>query len=204
MLRKALLVYISCFALAHILAGCNCPPAAHYRYHWTDMKLNTKGYVIADRKVQQDADSSTDFSHRELMLEVRPQYELLALQQRTTLGWTNAAYALKCINAVYTTDRHIMQLRVLSLRPYDAAHPALSDITEYFRSTSHDDKGWVTGLGPLNLGLPQSAKSSWSVDDYYRLFLAVKPTPGSQQIFEVELLLSDSSKIVAQTAEMQF
>jgi hypothetical protein len=206
MIRKAFIVYLACFAFAHVLSGCcNCPPAPTHSYRWIGTKLETVSYTITEGKVQADADTSMDFSSRSLMLEVRPTYELLSMKrQQHSMHWVNSAYAYKCVDEFYQTQQPIMQLRVVSLTDYDATHPAMSDITEYFRSAEYDGNGMVKGLGALNLGLPESKNSSYGVSTYFRLLLAVKPGVGTEQQFKVELTLEDNSKIEQVTPVLRF
>jgi hypothetical protein len=199
MLRKSALLYITCFALANILTGCcNCPPAPTYNYRWTQLTLTNKSYTIDTGKVSFIADTTNDFTTKNYMIDAMLAYELLASNTNNKWSFTNQAYACKCISSFYNPQKSITSLKVFTINPYDNTHPAMSDITEYFRSPKHTGNGAPDGLGNLNLGLPESSHYSPPYGSFW-LFLATKPSLGSLHQFKVEITLSDSSTITANT-----
>lgn len=194
-MKKALLLYFAFFALGHLLSGCcNCPSVGvPYRFRWTGIILNSYRYVADSGVLSTFPDSSGDFTGKNYMLSVKPQFALLVHNMRRRTSFANTAYACSCAEQEYNPEQAIVSLRVFTATDYDVTHPAGSEVTAYFRSANYSG-----GLSELQLNIPQTSYS-YGVYEEYRLFLATKPTTGTSHQFRVELRLANDSVLSVQT-----
>jgi hypothetical protein len=203
MLRKTAILYISFFAIAHFLAGCcNCPPSPHYRIKWTQPKLRGYSYTIDSGRITVMLDTSNDFSSGNYMMDVTMGYELLAANTPRSSGLTTQAYACKCDPVIsYTPDHKLSSLKVFTIKAYDNSHPAMTEVTEYFKSPKYTN-GNPDGLGNLELNLMQS--TYYNTPGSFQLYLSTRPTIGTVHQFKVELKLDNDSTITALTPALMF
>ena len=204
MLIKSILLTIAWFALAVVISGCcNCPSAPTHNFRWTTLTTSTHGYTILDREVSYPDDTCVDFSDSALVIRAELGYELLAAQQAKPFSLFNQAYACSCVDGFYKFERSLSSLKVLTLQPFDTQHPAMSDVTEYFKSKRFTNNGYPDGLGDLNLRLENSSIYEMP-DSKFDLYLDRKPVPGADYQFRIVLTLNDGSTIESTTSKLQF
>jgi hypothetical protein len=204
MLRKVAALAIAWYAMAVILAGCcNCPPAPTYNLRWTTLAVNTYSYTVADNMVTESADSSMDFSANNLMIRAHLDFELITATESGRFSMINQAYACKCIDGFYHPEHALSSLKVISVNAFDNDHPAMSDVSKYFRSKKSFSNGQPDGLGDVNLDIKNSSTYEMPKNDF-RLYLDKRPAVGGDHQFTVVLTLNDSSTIVATTPILRF
>jgi len=182
MLRKAAALSIAWYVIAIILSGCrnncNCPPQPTYNFRWTNMAVTTHAYSITDWIVSESPDTSLDFTAKSLLIKARLDYELITATQCPGPSMINQAYACSCADPLYNPDRTLSSLKVISVHPFDITHPAMSEVTEYFKSKNYNDKGQPDGLRNLDLPLGQGYKGKMPVKDY-DFYLYKRPAIGT-------------------------
>ena len=202
MLKKAITLYLVTFILGIILSGCcNCNNQ-NFRFRWKDLKLSSRAYTINAGSVNSVADTGTNFAGKGYLLQVFLSGELIAANHSWANGLVNQAYACKCAGDSYQSQQSITQLRVFTVNDYDSAHPAMSDVTEHFKSPKYSQTG-ADGLGPLYTGIPTAAYHS-SPGAAFELYLDTKPTIGAGHQFKVVVALADGSIFSGNTPILQF
>jgi hypothetical protein len=201
MLRKTAIIYISFFAIAHLIAGCcDCGPMPAYRIKWAQPRISNHSYEINSGRVDLLADTSNNFSAKNYAMSVNMGYELLAAKHHC--GIINQAYACKCDqSASYTPNYKLSSIKVFTVNAYDSTHPAQSEVTGYFKSQKFSD-GIADGLGDLNLNLSQGV--FYNYPGSFFLMLGNRPGPGTVQQFRVEVMAENDSTYMALSPVLQF
>jgi hypothetical protein len=208
MLRKAAALSIAWYAFAIILSGCrdkcNCPPQPTYNFRWTNLGVTTHAWPIKDWIVTENPDTSLDFTAKSLLIKAHLNYELItATQCPGQRSIFSQAYACSCVEPNYHPEHALSSIKVITVQPFDGAHPAMTEVTDYFKSKNYNDKGQPDGLRSLNLRLDYGYAGEMPLS-YYDLYLDRRPTLGSDHQFKVVFTLSDSSTISATTAVVRF
>ena len=105
----------------------------------------------------------------------------------------SSAYATKCDCGTFAHEplENILDVSIKTIYPFDTAHPAGSDVTEYFYS--YIDEYTHFEPGDLN------SETGWQDGDEYQhqIFLMVPPPSGTVQQFEISIELSDERVLTA-------
>jgi hypothetical protein len=129
-------------------------------------------------------------------------YQLLSHRATHAAGFITQAYACKCDDKAYMPEQTIAALNVFTINALDVDHPAMTEVTDYFKQPAYTAQGMPDGLKPLNF--PIGKKSIPWPGSNFALYLDKRPTIGTEHQFKVVFTLSDTSTLEATTPVLQF
>jgi hypothetical protein len=161
------------------------------------LQLGNIKYTLDGNQLTYADAADNDFRGEKYGLKINLGYELVARTgHRNSL--ISAAYAFKCAGEEYIPDRDITSVKINTLADFNSSHPTNSDVTEYFKQRSFDNKGKFAGFVPI----PEVQRKERYTDTPYFdhvVFLDALPDMNRIHQFEVTIYFSDSTTMIGKT-----
>lgn len=133
LLKRTLFWIFFLFLLETLLVACDCPEESSFRY----VNERLTAFNLDNSAVQAQLSGLDSVNKNAYGIRMNIERTLIAAV-RDNWSFGNSAYAMsrECVTGAYHPAITIETIRIVTLHDFDAAHPAGSDITAYFKNNN--------------------------------------------------------------------
>ncbi len=183
LLKKTALIGAFYYMLILVNACCHCEMAKERFYNREGMRSQHMEYEINGDTTYNYTVYNLDsiFENRKYGLQIKFNTKETVQAKTTNACFINMAYACKCAQDFYIARDTLKNIRIITLRPFDASHNSGADVSGYFKYL--EVKYFPTKLSKISIAerIAQSVNSTHTPNDEFNFYL--DKTPDASSIF---------------------
>lgn len=200
-IKKSLLFALLYYVVAVVACTkCHCPVIRDKFVNFTEIKLQNLQYsFMGDTNFSSAYNSIDTIPENSYGIALNVTSALVTkIKKKESFSLINTAMACDCATQYYTLKDSLQEIKIFSTKDFDTAHPAGSDITEYFVFFEKDYNANKIIQMPIDF----SYKNFYILYDYNRgpeqtFFLNIPPESSREVQFELKMIFKSGKELSA-------
>lgn len=134
-IKKSLIIailYYSTILIGCIKDQCTCDPVKNGKYDYTALRTTNLAIKInGDTSFTSNISTADTVEQKQFGIRFELEYKIIAAALKKSV-WINSAYACDCALSEFFIADSIKSVSLITLNKLDAAHPAGTDVKNYF------------------------------------------------------------------------